>query len=241
MTRPRVLTFDCYGTLIDWNGGISSALIAEGERQGFAVDRDVILHAYHAAEPRVQGDEYRSYREVLTLLETEIAAELGWEPPADGGYLAASLGGWQPFADTNRALERLVSMGFELGILSNIDDDLLAASRSHFTVEFGLIVTAQQVHSYKPAAAHFHRALAAVGGDHAAMLHIAQSYFHDIRPATQMGFETLWVNRLSEPVPSGGPSPAGDVGDLDAAVAWVERRHGDQAVRGESLKGPLHG
>jgi len=226
MTRPRLLTFDCYGTLIDWNGGISSALIAEGQRQGFDVDIEMILPAYHAAEPRVQGGEFRSYREVLTLLEAEIAAELGWAPPAAVGYLAASLADWQPFPDTNRALERLDAMGFELGILSNIDDDLLAATRGHFTVDFGLTITAQQVRSYKPAAPHFDAALAAVGGDHAAMLHIAQSYFHDIRPATQMGFETVWVNRLSEPVPDGGPSPTAEVADLDAAVAWIEDRHG---------------
>ncbi len=226
MKRPRVITFDCYGTLIDWNEGISAALIAEGERQGFHVVRETTLEAYHAAEPRLQSARYRTYREVLTLLENEIATLLGWEAPASPGYLADSLPSWRPFADANRSLERLAAMGFGLGILSNIDDELLAATRQHFDVDFELLVTAQQVRSYKPAAPHFERALETLGGDRSALLHIAQSYFHDIRPATRMGIDAVWVNRLSEAIPDGGPSPTAEVTDLDAAVDWVERRSG---------------
>ncbi len=226
MRRPRIITFDCYGTLIDWNEGIAAALIAEGERQGSHAVPETILEAYHAAEPGLQSARYRTYREVLTLLENEIATRLGWEAPASAGYLADSLPSWQPFADANRSLARLAAMGFELGVLSNIDDDLLAASRRHFDVAFELLVTAQQVRSYKPAAPHFERALETLGGDRSALLHIAQSYFHDIRPATRMGIDTVWVNRLAEPVPDGGPSPTAEVADLDAAVDWVERRFG---------------
>ncbi len=226
MRRPRIITFDCYGTLIDWNDGISAALIAEGERQGFHADRETILEVYHAAEPRVQSEHYRTYREVLTLLEREISTQLGWDPPASPGYLADSLRGWQPFADANRSLGRLAAMGFELGVLSNIDDELLAASRRHFAVDFELLVTAQQMRSYKPGAPHFERALETLGGDRSAMLHIAQSYFHDIRPAERIGIHTVWVNRLAEPVADGGPSPTVEVADLDAAVDWVEQQFG---------------
>ena len=222
--RPRIITFDCYGTLIDWNGGISAALRAEGERQGLAADRTTILEAYHAVEPHVQSEDYRTYREVLTLVESEVAVQLGWGRPEAPGYLADSLPSWPPFSDTNRSLARLVSGGYELGILSNIDDELLAATRRHFDADFQLLVTAQQMRSYKPAAAHFECALEALGGDRSAMLHVAQSYFHDIRPASGMGIETVWVNRLAEEVPDGGRAPTVETADLDAAVDWIEQR-----------------
>jgi 2-haloacid dehalogenase/putative hydrolase of the HAD superfamily len=224
LDQPEIVTFDCYGTLIDWNGGIAGALGAEGERQGRAVDAGAILAAYHATEPRVQAGGYRSYREILTLLEAAIAAELGWDPPDRPGYLAESLPGWLPFDDTNRALRRLADAGIRLGILSNIDDDLLAGSRRHLDVDFDLLVTAQQVRSYKPAPAHFERALASVAGGRERLLHAAQSYFHDVRPARELDITTVWVNRLAEPVPAGGPAPDADVADLDAAVDWILTR-----------------
>ena len=107
MNRPRIITFDCYGTLIDWNAGISQALIAEGERQGFHTDRETILNVYHDAEMRVQSGHYRTYREILELLEKEISTQLGWEVSVSPGYLADSLPSWQPFVDSNRSLERL--------------------------------------------------------------------------------------------------------------------------------------
>ncbi|MGD8329072.1 MAG: HAD-IA family hydrolase [Acidobacteriota bacterium] len=219
-----MVTFDCYGTLIDWNGGIVGALGAEGERQGREVDAAAVLAAYHAAEPRVQAEGYRSYREILTLLEAEVAAELGWDPPAEPGYLADSLPSWRPFDDTNGALRRLADAGIRLGILSNIDDDLLAGTRRHLDVDFDLIVTAQQVRSYKPAVAHFERALASVAGGRDRLLHAAQSYFHDVRPARELDITTVWVNRLAELVPPDGPAPNADVTDLDAAVDWILSR-----------------
>lgn len=219
--RPELITFDCYGTLIDWNAGIAGALGAEGRRQRRAADREKILAAYHAAEPRVQATAFRSYREVLTLLEAEVAAGLGWDPPAEPGYLATSVPRWAPFPETNRALKRLADAGFRLGILSNIDDDLLAGTRRHFDVDFELLVTAEQVQSYKPRPAHFRRALDTVAGDRGRMLHVAQSYFHDIRPASRLGIDTVWVNRLADVVPEGGPAPTVEVTDLDDAVVAV--------------------
>ena len=115
-------------------------------------------------------------------------------------------------------------MGFELGVLSNIDDELLAGTRRHFTVDFDLLVTAQQLRSYKPATPHFEYAVEMCGGDHAAILHIAQSYFHDIQPAVYMGINTIWVNRLSGKVTDNCFSPTLEVIDLDRAVDWVEQQ-----------------
>ena len=117
-------------------------------------------------------------------------------------------------------------MGFELGILSNIDDELLAGTRRHFTVDFDLLVTAQQLRSYKPATRHFEYALEMYEEDQAAILHIAQSYFHDIHPAVCMGINTVWVNRLSETVTDDCPLPTVEVADLNRAVDWVEQRFG---------------
>lgn len=226
-SRPDLVTFDCYGTLIDWNAGICAALGGEAARQGRASDGAAILAAYHAAEPRVQAERYRPYREVLTLLEAEIAAELDWPPPASPGYLAESLPSWPPFPETNRALRRLAASGFRLGILSNIDDDLLAGTRAHLEVDFDLLVTAEQVRGYKPAPAHFQRALEQVDGRRERLLHVAQSYFHDVRPARALDIDTVWVNRLSESVPPGGPCPTVEVPHLEAAVDWIEERRGD--------------
>lgn len=226
MVRPELITFDCYGTLIDWNAGIAGALRAEGERQGFDVDDATILSAYHAAEPEAQAREYRSYRAILTRLEAAIAGHLGWEPPSAPGYLAAGVGSWTPFEDTNRSLRRLREMGFKLGILSNIDDDMLAATRQHLEVEFDLLVTAQQVRSYKPRPVHFEHAVAAVDGDRGRLLHMAQSHFHDIRPGEGHGIRTVWINRLAEVVPADGPQPFGETPDLQAAVAWLEAELG---------------
>ena len=223
--RPQILTFDCYGTLIDWNAGITGAFESEARRLGITdVDAGQLLAAYHSAEPRVQAREYRPYREVLALLEEEVASILGWPPPTDSsGYLASSLPSWPPFADTNTALEQLVAGGNKLGILSNIDDDLLAGTREHFTVDFDLLVTAQQVRSYKPEPAHFDRALEVVGGHPHGILHIAQSYFHDIRTAATMKIPTLWVNRLAEDRPADGPIPTAEVRDMAEAAGWVGR------------------
>ncbi len=223
MVRPEIITFDCYGTLIDWNAGIAGTFAREAERQGRDPDRAAILAAYHAAEPRVQASAYLSYREVLGRLEREVAAELGWEPPEVPGYLAHGLPDWKPFPDTGRALRRLVDAGFALGILSNIDDDLLAGTLSRIGIDFELLVTAQQLSSYKPAPAHFERALRHVEGEAKRLLHVAQSYFHDVRPAGSLGIPTVWVNRLAEPLPAEAPPPVAVVADLDEAVDWIVR------------------
>lgn len=192
-----VLTFDCYGTLIDWRGGINDAFSRISSRTGQLVDRHQVLALHARFEPEVQREEFRSYREVLDLTATRIAGALGLEiPTADRHFLSASLASWQPFADTGAALERLHEAGYRLGILSNVDDDLLAATLQHFPVDFDFLVTAQQVGSYKPAPGHFHEAQRQIGG--APWLHVAQSFFHDVQPAVALEVPVVWINRLDE-------------------------------------------
>lgn len=206
MTRAfDIITFDCYGTLIDWESGIADAFRSRNS----ALQREEILRAYHLLEPQVEHETYRPYREVLTETAVRVARALGWE--TDGAFLAQSLPDWKPFADTNPALERLRNAGYRLGILSNVDDDLLAETRRHFTVAFDLIVTAQQVHSYKPARGHFDAARARIGS--ARWLHAAQSNFHDVVPVNALGVPTAWVNRRGEESLPGGV-PSHEVKDL---------------------------
>ncbi|MEK6320537.1 MAG: HAD family hydrolase [Acidobacteriota bacterium] len=207
-----IITFDCYGTLIDWETGIINAFQSEAAKDGVELDGDQIIAAYSAEEPAVESGAYRSYREVLGETARRLAATLGWELSTDRcGFLAESLPLWKPFQDTNPALERLASR-FKLGILSNIDDDLLAATRRHFSVDFDLVVTAQQVRSYKPGIAHFEEAMARADGKR--LLHAAQSYFHDVVPASKIGIPVVWVNRKSSSVEPGGPLPTHEVRDL---------------------------
>jgi 2-haloalkanoic acid dehalogenase type II len=209
-----IITFDCYGTLIDWESGITGAIQAEAAQAGVSLNRDEIIEAYMIDEPAVEASGYRPYRDVLTETARRVAARLGWKIADDrAGFLAASLPNWQPFPDTNSALERLARK-FDLGILSNTDDDLLQGTRRHFTVDFALIVTAEQVKSYKPAHAHFAEGIRRVGGKR--LLHAAQSYFHDVVPASEMGIPVAWVNRKNEQVKEGGPRPSHETPDLAA-------------------------
>jgi 2-haloalkanoic acid dehalogenase type II len=206
------ITFDCYGTLIDWESGIVNAFQSEAARDGISLERAQIIAAYHIEEPTVESGEFRIYREVLAETATRVAARLGWKlEPERASFLAASLPQWQPFPDTNSALERLARR-FKLGILSNVDDDLIAETRRHFSVDFDLIITAQQVRSYKPSHAHFKTALPRLEGKR--LLHAAQSYFHDVVPSSELGIPVAWVNRKNELADKGGPHPTYEVRNM---------------------------
>lgn len=207
-----IITFDCYGTLIDWESGIFDAFQAEAAKDGKQLQRNHVIAAYSNEEPAVESEGYRSYRDVLGETARRVAPSLGFKiDDARSGFLGDSLPNWKPFADTNPALERLASR-FELGILSNIDDELLAATRRHFTVSFDLIVTAQQIKSYKPAEAHFTEAIARTAGKR--LLHAAQSYFHDVVPASRLGIPSVWVNRHGSTAEPDGPLPTYEVRSL---------------------------
>jgi 2-haloalkanoic acid dehalogenase type II len=208
-----IVTFDCYGTLIDWESGIADAFLRAAREDGVSLRRDEVLRAHELIEPVVEREHYRLYRDVLIETAARVAHALGW-PLAwpRGTFLVTSIGHWKPFPDTNPALERLRNAGYKLGIVSNIDDVLLASTRRHFTVDFELVVTAQQVRSYKPASPHFLAAREAIGN--ARWLHAAQSNFHDIVPANALGIPTAWVNRRGDTALTGG-TPAYEVSDLN--------------------------
>jgi 2-haloalkanoic acid dehalogenase type II len=210
MPRYDIITFDCYGTLIDWQSGIAGAFLRAAAGAGATIRRDDVLREYANTERRVESEGYRSYRKVLQETATRVASALGW-PLAreDAGFLGDSLPSWQPFPDTNPALKRLAAAGCRLGILSNIDDDLIAETRKHFRVDFDLVITAQQLRSYKPGPAHFTTARERIGN--ARWLHAAESNFHDIVPANALGIHTAWINRRrQQPLPGGRPTFACD-------------------------------
>ena len=200
------ITFDCYGTLIDWETGIVDAFTRAAAFDGVTVSPEAVIAAYGAVEPVVERERYRPYRDVLAESAARVAHGLGWPLAWErAGFLAESLPSWKPFADTNAALTRLRDAGYKLGILSNIDDDLLRGTRRHFPVDFDLVITAEQVHSYKPAAPHFVTAKERIGS--ARWLHAAQSNFHDIIPANAMRIPSAWINRRGQkPLPGGEPS-----------------------------------
>jgi len=208
MRRYDIVTFDCYGTLIDWESGIANAFRDTG-----LDDRDAVLRAYSEHEPIAEEPPFRPYREVLGDVARRVAHALGRET-ADTSFLAESLPSWTPFPDTNAALERLRAAGYRLGILSNVDDDLLAETRKHFTVGFDLVITAQQVRSYKPGHAHFLAARAAIGD--APWLHAAASNFHDVVPTNALRIENAWINRRGAPELAGGVPTLGEFRDLAA-------------------------
>lgn len=217
-----IITFDCYGTLIDWEGGICGALSESAKSVGFDVPRDEVMRAYLEVEPTIQAEKYRSYRDILGDAASETAQKLGWTvEPEKPGFLADSLTGWTPFADTNQALEQLKEDGYRLGILSNIDNDLLAGTLEHLTVEFEFLITAESVRSYKPAHEHFLKAREYV--EDSSWLHAAQSYFHDIVPACALGIPVVWVNRNGD-APAGVDRPTGEVPTLSGLVHWLNER-----------------
>jgi len=198
LTRYKYLTFDCYGTLIDWRAGIEGAFRASFGK----VDASgVRLYEAYVAEEASQESSWREYSSVLAETSIRVAKRLGAAGGArEGRKFADSLPSWPPFPDTVDSLERLGKMGYERYILSNVDDALLKQTISRNGLEVDGYVTAEETHSYKPATGHWKRFLertrSRVGED----LHVAQSVFHDIIPAQSLGFATAWVNRYREPL-----------------------------------------
>jgi 2-haloalkanoic acid dehalogenase type II len=194
------VTFDCYGTLIDWETGIRRAFQQALEGTGLNKTQEAeLFELYQDEEKRIEAQTpYRKYREVLTLAASAAARRFGKNIPEKlSSVLAEQLPSWKPFPDTNPGLERLATE-YTLGILSNVDDDLLSGTLKHFTVPFDLVVTAERVRSYKPATEHFEEARGIIGADRE-WLHVAASLYHDIEPALRLGIKTVWVNRKNSP------------------------------------------
>jgi 2-haloacid dehalogenase len=204
----RWATFDCYGTLIDWNGGIRREL----ERLFGVEAAPRLLERYHEVEPQVQAEAYRSYREVLShTLERTAAAEGLQIPEGEAGALGGSLPDWEPFSEVPDALREARVRGWRLAILSNSDRDLIAASQAQLGVPFDVVVVAEDVGSYKPAHAHWERFFEVTTAERDRHVHVAASLFHDIAPANELGLTSVWLNRLGE---EAGPEPTRELTDL---------------------------
>jgi 2-haloacid dehalogenase len=200
--KERWATFDCYGTLIDWNGGIRGELA-----RVFGEDRaGEQLRRYHELEPELEADGTLTYREVMTEAMRRLGAPAGEE-----AGLAASLPSWQPFPETRTALEEARARGWRLAILSNTDPDYIEASKRLIGVPFDETVVASEIGSYKPALGHWEEFRRRTGADPAAHVHVGASLFHDVAPATGLGLPTVWINRLGE---RGDPEPTRELGDL---------------------------
>src|SRR6516164_5452452 len=189
------LSFDCYGTLINWEAGILGYVQPVLQRKGCEVPGDEILNLYSEFEPRRQQPPYRTYREVLAGVARDLAGEFRVQlSDEEARGLADSIRNWEPFPDTIHALRRLKSR-YKLAVLSNIDDDLFVLTAPKFGVAFDGLVTAQQVQSYKPSLRNFETLLERLQIDKRKLLHLAESLYHDVAPARSMGIATVWVNR----------------------------------------------
>ena len=207
-TRFEALTFDCYGTLIDWERGILEAAGPVLRRHGVACPDERLLLEYAAAESAAEKPPFRPSRDVLREAMSGIGNALGFRPaPADRDAFVESLPRWPPFPDTVEAL-RALRRHHRLAIVSNVDDDLFAGTARLLGVEFDAVVTAQQVRAYKPAPDHFRRVLDRLALPKEKVLHVAQSLFHDVAPARALGFATVWVNRRAGRSGSGATPPA---------------------------------
>jgi 2-haloacid dehalogenase len=198
----RWASFDCYGTLIDWDGGVRAELARVfGEERA-----DELLARYHEVEPELQRSGERTYREVLTEAMRRLGA-----PEGEEHGLAESLPGWRAFPEVRASLEELRRRGWRLAILSNTDDDFIAASQVHIGVPFDEVVVAQEIGSYKPAHRHWEEFFQRTRAPREGHVHVAASLFHDVAPANELGLRSVWINRLGEPATV---EPTRELGDL---------------------------
>jgi len=213
-TRFEVLTFDCYGTLIDWETGIFSAMHKILSAHGKKLDDATLLKLYGDFELLSEQERFHPYRDVLQSVVRRFGAELGFTPSAEETkILPDSLAGWKPWPDTVAALRQLKTR-FRLAILSNVDDDLFAATGPQLGVEFDEVITAQQTKAYKPSLKLFELALSRINAPAHRVLHVGQSIYHDVIPAQALGLATVWVNRPSARPGVGAVKPAEAKPDL---------------------------
>ncbi|MET0201058.1 MAG: HAD-IA family hydrolase [Gaiellaceae bacterium] len=208
MARDRWATFDCYGTLVDWNAGIRAQLarVFGDERAGELLER------YHELEPQLQADGKLSYREVLTEAMRQLGA-----PVEEETALADSLPSWQPFPEVPEALGEAGHQGWKLAILSNTDRDYIEASMERLGVPFEFAIVASEIGSYKPALGHWRAFEERVGTP--PDVHVAASLFHDVAPANDLGLPSVWINRLGE---QPRPQPTRELPDLTRLAETLE-------------------
>jgi 2-haloacid dehalogenase len=191
------VTTDCYGTLIDWEKGISDAFEKEAERDELTIDAGALLQHFFEVQAQIMAGSYELYAEVMRRAVVKVASEIGWDiEPSRAQFLPDSVARWQPFRESNAAMDRLGGR-YDVGIVSNTDDKLLGVSRQHLRTELDLVVTAQQVRSYKPDNTHFKEAARRIGGKKG-WVHIGANYETDIAPVLKMNVPVIWVNRHGE-------------------------------------------
>ncbi|MGI8749202.1 MAG: HAD family hydrolase [Thermoleophilaceae bacterium] len=207
----QFVTFDCYGTLIDWETGVYEAFQKEADRDGFTLDRDVLVPRFIEIQREIQSGSYELYAEVLRRTAVRVAAELEWELESSRAqFLPDSVPWWMPFREANAQLERF-GKKYETGILANIDDKLLGATRRHLRTDFDLVVTAQQVRSYKPDPAHFKECARRIEKRRKNWVHIASGYPTDIAECIREKIPVIWVNRHGEELEAGQKKPTAEV------------------------------
>jgi 2-haloacid dehalogenase len=203
LTRFKVLTFDCYGTMIDWESGIFAALRPILAAHNKEMSDSALLALYADLELAAEQGEYLRYRDVLQLVVRGFGERLGFAPTdAEVRSLPESVATWQPFPDSVESLHKL-SSHYQLAVMSNIDDDLFAATASKLEVAFSNVITAQQAGCYKPCMNIFRLTEKRIGVSRGQWLHVGQSIYHDVIPAQSLGLATVWVNRRS-PRPGAG-------------------------------------
>lgn len=219
MARADWLTFDCYGTLIDWEGGVTDAL---GPFLGGSPDPRALARRYIEIEAQVEHEAYRRYRDVLAEASGRLMRELGHPLPAGRErVLPDSLPRWRAFAEVPETLRRLRDRGYRLAILSNVDRDLIETSVPLLGVAPDLIITAEDCRSYKPAPGHWTQFQSRTGSGPERTIHIGASLFHDMVPAAALGYRTVFINRHNEPVT--GASPTRVLPDFSALPETVEQ------------------
>src|SRR3954451_7149493 len=213
-SKISFVTFDVYGTLIDWETGIYQAFRREASRDGFTIDDpEEIIPRFHEYQREVQSGSYELYAEVLRRVAIRIAKDIGWPlEPSRSGFLPDSVQRWAPFKETNPQLKKVQSK-LETGLVSNIDDKLLGQTRRHIPSDFDLVVTAQQVRSYKPDPAHFTECARRIGGKKG-WVHIAASHYHDVEPCVKAKVPVIWVNRNKEQLEPSQKKPTEEVKSL---------------------------
>ena len=218
------ITFDCYGTLIEWEAGLLPELRRLLGAHGKTLPDAAILQLYGGFEARAESGPYQCYRAVLESVVRQFGERCGFDPTAaDLCSLHESVPAWPPFPDTVAALQKL-QQHYRLAVISNIDDDLFAQTRKHLGVEFAAVITAQQARTYKPSLNNFRLALQTLGIEPSCLLHTGQSIYHDVLPAQSLGIATVWVNRRSArpgvgAVPQAEGRPDLEVPDMKALAA----------------------
>ena len=211
----EVLIFDCYGTLIDWESGILSGIKPILSNHSIDLDDDQILELYAEIELKIENENYTKYKNVLRRVVQELGKRLNFKPSSyEIDCLVETFDNWMTFQDTVDALKKLKEK-YKLAILSNVDDDLFTISEKHLKVKFDYIITAEQIKSYKPSLKNFKFAINKIEISQDKIIHVAQSLYHDIVPAKELGLKTIWINRRKDKKGFGATPPASAKPDIE--------------------------